>query len=200
MNWNHQPVKPYTLALARESGGMADAQGSGPCERKLVGVQVPSLAPIQLSPLARVKNAVGGRSIWSTGTALARSLLPDVPRHGTSRRPLRCRRWPTRSRHRSDPTAAATSRRCNRHGRWNHRAATRNPAREKQRSKRGCNTQFPKHVSHEVFPPRFEYSPSPDPSMRTILLTASILQAVDRPTHRASTPSRLRGDRQDNMI
>src|SRR5208282_529690 len=46
LNWNHQPVKPYTLALARESGGMADAQGSGPCERKLVGVQVPSLAPI----------------------------------------------------------------------------------------------------------------------------------------------------------
>src|ERR1700689_662691 len=25
LNWNHQPVKPYTLALARESGGMADA-------------------------------------------------------------------------------------------------------------------------------------------------------------------------------
>ena len=45
LNWNHQPVKPYTLVLARESGGMADAQGSGPCERKLVGVQVPSLAP-----------------------------------------------------------------------------------------------------------------------------------------------------------
>jgi hypothetical protein len=29
----------------RESGGTADAQGSGPCERKLVGVQVPPLAP-----------------------------------------------------------------------------------------------------------------------------------------------------------
>ena len=33
----------------RESGGMADAQGSGPCGRKLVGVQVPPLAPIELA-------------------------------------------------------------------------------------------------------------------------------------------------------
>src|SRR5208282_6366564 len=49
LNWNHQPVKRYTLRFARESGGMADAQGSGPCERKLVGVQVPSLAPTGFS-------------------------------------------------------------------------------------------------------------------------------------------------------
>src|SRR6516162_383558 len=33
---------------ARESGGMADAQGSGPCEGNFVGVQVPPLAPQQL--------------------------------------------------------------------------------------------------------------------------------------------------------
>src|SRR5580704_10620728 len=32
-------------AARSESGGMADAQGSGPCEGNLVGVQVPPLAP-----------------------------------------------------------------------------------------------------------------------------------------------------------
>jgi hypothetical protein len=37
--------KPFLLPVVCESGGMADAQGSGPCERKLVGVQVPPLAP-----------------------------------------------------------------------------------------------------------------------------------------------------------
>src|SRR5260370_16432198 len=38
-------VNPILLSVS-ESGGTADAQGSGPCERKLVGVQVPPLAPI----------------------------------------------------------------------------------------------------------------------------------------------------------
>ena len=42
-----QPDKPIHLH-ARESGGTADAQGSGPCEGNLVGVQVPPLAPSDL--------------------------------------------------------------------------------------------------------------------------------------------------------
>src|SRR5208282_1873179 len=45
LNSLSEPNKPFHLP-ACESGGTADAQGSGPCERKLVGVQVPPLASV----------------------------------------------------------------------------------------------------------------------------------------------------------
>ncbi len=57
---------------------MADAQGSGPCERKLVGVQVPPLAPKKPHKWSSFAGANGRRALHPRpreGPHLARSLV-----------------------------------------------------------------------------------------------------------------------------
>src|SRR5208282_542940 len=146
LNWNHQPIKPYTLGLARESGGMADAQGSGPCERKLVGVQVPSLAPIHfsLAPLGPTAAQLG------EGMESPEVLLPLVsgPWHFATSSTLA-------------PTADAISASerpdsvCN----FTMLQSTRSADSEQQRSKCACHTQLAKRVNHRKFSSGVEFYP-----------------------------------------